>query len=51
VNASSSGVYGELAKLLQTPDASGNFALPIRRGQQAWLMKYANVIQTGSAPL
>ena len=44
VNASSSGIYGELAKLLQTPDASGNFPVAnTPQARQAWLMKYANV--------
>jgi TonB-linked SusC/RagA family outer membrane protein len=44
VNASNTGVYGELAKLLQTPDASGNFAvINTPQARQAWLMKYANV--------
>jgi TonB-linked SusC/RagA family outer membrane protein len=44
VNAQNSGVYGELAKLLQTPDANGNFAVQnTPQARQAWLMKYANV--------
>ena len=44
VNAQNSGVYGELAKLLQTPDANGNFAVQnTAQARQAWLMKYANV--------
>ncbi|HEY6899170.1 MAG TPA: SusC/RagA family TonB-linked outer membrane protein [Puia sp.] len=44
VNAASSGIYGELAKLLQTPDASGNFAVQnTPEARQAWLMKYANI--------
>jgi len=44
VNASNTGVYGELAKLLQTPDASGNFAVAnTPQARQAWLMKYANI--------
>ena len=44
VNAQDAGIYGELAKLLQTPDASGNFAVQnTAAGRQAWLMKYANI--------
>ncbi|MHA4807461.1 SusC/RagA family TonB-linked outer membrane protein [Flavitalea flava] len=44
VNAASTGIYGELAKLLQYPDANGNFAIAnTAAGRQAWLMKYANV--------
>jgi len=44
VNASSSGIYGELARLLQYPDANGNFAVEnTPEGRQAWLMKYANI--------
>jgi TonB-linked SusC/RagA family outer membrane protein len=44
VNSSNSGIYGELAKLLQTPDASGNFAVAnTPAARQAWLMKYANI--------
>lgn len=44
VNASNTGIYGELAKLLQTPDASGNFAVAnTPEARQAWLMKYANI--------
>ncbi|HEY4208520.1 MAG TPA: SusC/RagA family TonB-linked outer membrane protein, partial [Puia sp.] len=44
VNASSSGIYGELARLLQYPDASGKFAVEnTPEGRQAFLMKYANV--------
>ncbi|MBS1660917.1 MAG: SusC/RagA family TonB-linked outer membrane protein [Bacteroidetes bacterium] len=44
VNAASSGIYGELARLLQTPDASGNFAVQnTPEARQAWLMKYANI--------
>jgi len=44
VNAQNSGVYGELARLLQTPDASGNFAVQnTPAARQAWLMKYANI--------
>jgi TonB-linked SusC/RagA family outer membrane protein len=44
VNAPSSGIYGELARLLQYPDASGNFAVAnTPEARQAWLMKYANV--------
>jgi TonB-linked SusC/RagA family outer membrane protein len=44
VNAENSGVYGELARILQTPDASGNFAVQnTAAARQAWLMKYANV--------
>ncbi|MFT3932471.1 MAG: SusC/RagA family TonB-linked outer membrane protein [Chitinophagaceae bacterium] len=44
VFARNTGVYGELAKLLQTPDASGNFAVQnTQEARQAWLMKYANV--------
>ncbi|MEP7278268.1 MAG: SusC/RagA family TonB-linked outer membrane protein [Bacteroidota bacterium] len=43
VNARNSGIYGELAKLLQYPDANGNFAVQnTSEGRQAWLMKYAN---------
>jgi TonB-linked SusC/RagA family outer membrane protein len=43
VNASSTGIYGELAKLLQYPDASGNFVVAnTPAARQAWLMKYAN---------
>ena len=44
VNASNTGIYGELAKLLQYPDANGNFAVQnTAAGRQAWLMKYANI--------
>ncbi|HVU55043.1 MAG TPA: SusC/RagA family TonB-linked outer membrane protein [Puia sp.] len=44
VNAANSGIYGELARLLQYPDANGNFAVQnTPEGRQAWLMKYANV--------
>ncbi|HEX9508840.1 MAG TPA: SusC/RagA family TonB-linked outer membrane protein [Puia sp.] len=44
VNASSSGIYGELARLLQYPDANGNFAVAnTPEARQAWLMKYANI--------
>jgi len=44
VFARNTGIYGELAKLLQTPDANGNFAVQnTTEGRQAWLMKYANV--------
>jgi len=44
VNAQNSGVYGELGRLLQTPDANGNFAVQnTPEARQAWLMKYANV--------
>jgi TonB-linked SusC/RagA family outer membrane protein len=44
VNASSSGIYGELARLLQYPDANGKFAvLNTVEGRQAWLMHYANI--------
>ncbi len=44
VFARNTGVYGELAKLLQTPDANGNFAVQnTQEARQAWLMKYANV--------
>jgi len=43
VNAASSGIYGELARLVQYPDASGNFAVAnTPEAKQAWLMKYAN---------
>ncbi|MEP6749215.1 MAG: SusC/RagA family TonB-linked outer membrane protein, partial [Bacteroidota bacterium] len=43
VNARNTGIYGELAKLLQYPDANGNFAVQnTQAGRQAWLMKYAN---------
>jgi TonB-linked SusC/RagA family outer membrane protein len=44
VNDPNSGVYGELAKLLQTPDAHGNFPVAnTPEARQAWLMKYANI--------
>jgi len=44
VNAQNSGVYGELGKLLQTPNANGIFAVQnTPEARQAWLMKYANV--------
>ncbi len=44
VNARNTGIYGELAKLVQTPDANGNFAVQnTPEGRQAWLMKYANI--------
>ncbi|MBN8854572.1 MAG: SusC/RagA family protein [Sphingobacteriales bacterium 50-39] len=44
VNAPNSGIYGELARLLQYPDANGNFAVQnTPEGRQAWLMKYANI--------
>jgi TonB-linked SusC/RagA family outer membrane protein len=44
VNARYTGVYGELAKLLQTPDANGNFEVAnTQAARQAWLMKYANI--------
>jgi len=44
VNAQNTGIYGQLAKLLQTPDANGNFAVQnTPEGRQAWLMKYANI--------
>lgn len=44
VNQPNSGIYGELAKLLQTPDASGHFAVAnTPEARQAWLMKYANI--------
>jgi len=44
VNAANSGIYGELAKLLQTPDANGNPRVEnSKEARQAFLMKYANV--------
>lgn len=43
VNARSSGVFGKLAQLLQTPDANGNFAVQnTTAARQAYLMQYAN---------
>lgn len=43
VNAQSSGIYGELAKLIQTPDADGKFAVQnTPAARQAWLMKNGN---------
>jgi len=43
VNAKNSGLFGKLAKLLQTPDANGNFAVQnTTAARQAWLMQYAN---------
>jgi TonB-linked SusC/RagA family outer membrane protein len=44
VNARYTGIYGALAKLLQTPDANGNFAVQqTTEAKAAWLMQYANI--------
>ncbi|MEC5146445.1 SusC/RagA family TonB-linked outer membrane protein [Chitinophaga sp. 212800010-3] len=43
INQATSGIYGKLGRLLQTPDADGKFAvLNTREGRQEWLMRYAN---------
>ncbi|MEO5593136.1 MAG: SusC/RagA family TonB-linked outer membrane protein [Chitinophagaceae bacterium] len=44
VNARYTGIYGQLAKLLQTPNANGSFTVQnTPEAKSAWLMKYANV--------
>lgn len=43
VNASSSGIFGKLAQLIQTPQADGSFAVAnTPEARKAWLMQYAN---------
>ena len=43
VNARSSGLFGKLAKLTQTPQADGTFAVQnTAEARRAWLMQYAN---------
>lgn len=44
VNAASSGIFGKLAQLIQTPQADGSFAVQnTPEARQAWLMQYANI--------
>lgn len=43
INEATSGIYGKLGRLLQTPDVNGKFAVEnTREARQAFLMRYAN---------